>query len=103
MTTSEYCAPRVRPKGRLNIFDNGPCAMQPVFLHYDQKALDDAYDQAVYAPNRDQVLARFAYASELVRKRIGAPERHRYGDAEIEGLDLYRTKKPGAPINVFVH
>jgi len=77
--------------------------MTKVFLHYDQKALDDAYDQAVYAPNRDQVLARFAYASELVRKRIGAPERHRYGDAEIEGLDLYRTKKPGAPINVFVH
>jgi len=47
--------------------------MTKVFLHYDQKALDDAYDQAVYAPNRDQVLARFAYASELVRKRIGAP------------------------------
>ena len=77
--------------------------MTKVFLHYDQKALDDAYDQAVYAPNRDQVLARFAYASELVRKRIGAPERHRYGDAEVEALDLYRTKKSGAPINVFVH
>lgn len=31
-----------------------------VFLDYGQKALDDAYDQAVYAPNRDQVLARLA-------------------------------------------
>jgi len=77
--------------------------MTKVFLDYDQKALDDAYDQAVYAPNRDQILKRLAYTSELVRKRIGAPERHRYGPADIEGLDLYRAKKPGAPINVFVH
>jgi arylformamidase len=38
-----------------------------------------------------------------VRKRIGAPERHQYGEKDIEGLDLYRTQKPGAPINVFVH
>ena len=31
-------------------------AMGPlVWLDMDQKALDDAYDQAVYAPNRDQV------------------------------------------------
>lgn len=77
--------------------------MTKVFLDYDQKALDDAYDQAVYAPNRDQILKRFAYASELVRKRIGAPERHKYGEADIEGLDLYRARKPGAPITVFVH
>ena len=69
-----------------------------VWLDMDQKALDDAYDQAVYAPNRDQVLKRLAYTSELVRKRIGAPERHKYGDKDIEGLDLYRTKKPGAPL-----
>jgi arylformamidase len=77
--------------------------MTKVFLGYDQKALDDAYDQAVYAPNRDQILARLAYTSELVRKRIGAPERHKYGDAEIERLDLYRAKNAGAPINVFIH
>ena len=77
--------------------------MTKVFLDYDQKALDDAYDQAVYAPNREQILKRLAYTSELVRKRIGAPERHKYGHADIEGLDLYRARKPGAPINVFVH
>src|SRR5215212_5251127 len=74
-----------------------------VFLDYDQKALDDAYDQAVYAPNRDQILARLAHTSELVRRRVGAPDRYQYGDADIEGLDLYRARKPGAPINVFVH
>src|SRR6185295_16373787 len=74
-----------------------------VFLDYDQKALDDAYDQLVYAPNRDQVLARFAHASELVRKRIGEPQRFAYGSSPVEGLDVYKTGAANAPVNVFVH
>ncbi len=74
-----------------------------VFLDYDQQALDDAYDQAVYAPNRDQVLARLAAASALVRERLGAPQRFAYGPAPIEQLDLYRTARPNAPVNVFIH
>jgi arylformamidase len=77
--------------------------MAKVFLDYDQKALDDAYDQAVYAPNRDQILGRFARTSELVRQRIGSPERHSYGTAAIEGIDVYRAARAGAPINVFIH
>ena len=77
--------------------------MAKVFLDYDQQALDAAYDQAMYAPNRDQLLARFAHASELVRKRIGAPQRFAYGEQPIEGLDVYRTQQPNAPICVFVH
>ena len=74
-----------------------------VFLDYDQKALDDAYDQAVYARNRDQILARLAAASALARARLGEPLRLAYGDAEIEKLDLYRTGRPDAPVNVFIH
>jgi len=77
--------------------------MSKVFLDYDQAALDAAYDQAAYAPNRDQILARFAHTSELTRRRLGAPERLAYGKTPIEGLDLYRTKKPNAPVLVFVH
>lgn len=74
-----------------------------VFLGYDQKALDDAYDQAVYAPNRDQVLARFASASALVRERLGEPLRLAYGPDDIEKLDVYKTAKPNTPVNVFIH
>src|SRR5256885_16791363 len=77
--------------------------MTKVYLDYDQAALDAAYDQAAYAPNRDQVLARFAHTSELTRRRLGAPERFAYGEKPIEGLDLYRTKKTDAPFLVFVH
>jgi arylformamidase len=77
--------------------------MSHVFLDYDQKALDDAYDQSVYAPNRDQVLARFAQASEMVRKRLGAPQRLAYGSKPNEKMDVYTTKKTNAPVNVFIH
>ena len=74
-----------------------------VFLDYDQKALDDAYDQAVYAANRDQVIARFASASRIARQHLGEPQRLAYGKSPIEGLDLYRTRKPDAPVSVFIH
>ena len=77
--------------------------MQKVFLDYDQAALDAAYDQAAYAPNRDQILARFAHTSELTRRRLGSPERFQYGSSAIEGVDVYRTAKADAPVLVFVH
>src|SRR5260370_33853305 len=73
-----------------------------IFLGYDQKALDDAYDQSVYAPNREQLLARFASASRITRERLGEPQRASYGPGKIEKLDIYKTQKPNAPINVFI-
>ena len=74
-----------------------------VFLDYDQRALDDAYDQAVYAANRDQVIARFAAASRVTRRHLGDPQRFSYGKTAIEALDLYRARKSGAPVSVFIH
>lgn len=75
----------------------------PVWLGMDQKALDDAYDQAVYAPNRDQVLGRNRWNSERTRTRLGAPQRFAYGMAPIEGLDVFAAKQPNAPVHVFIH
>src|ERR1700709_844457 len=74
-----------------------------VWLDMDQKALDDAYDQMVYAPNRDQVHKRHMVNSDRVRARLGAPKRLVYGPKPVEQLDLFATSKPHAPINVFVH
>jgi arylformamidase len=74
-----------------------------VWLDMDQEALDAAYDQQMYAPNRDQVGKRRVANSELTRAIIGDPTRMKYGPTEIEGLDLYATKAPSAPINIFVH
>ena len=75
----------------------------PVFLDYDQAALDAAYDQAAYAPNREQLIKRRIRDSELARRHIGAPERVAYGAGEIERLDVYRTGRAAAPVFVFIH
>jgi arylformamidase len=84
-------APPARAKGPL------------VWLDMDQQALDDAYDQNVYAPNRDQIAKRRLANSAIARARLGEPERFAYGPTPIEGLELYRCKKPNAPIAIFVH
>jgi arylformamidase len=74
-----------------------------VWLDMDQKALDDAYDQMVYAPNRDQVHKRNMFNSDRVRDRLGPPQRKAYGSKPVEALDLFATAKPNAPINIFIH
>ena len=75
----------------------------PVFLDYDQTALDAAYDQAAYAPNREQLIERRIADSATARRRIGDPERVAYGSAEIERIDIYRRAGEAAPVFVFVH
>lgn len=74
-----------------------------VWLDMDQAELDAAYDQNVYAPNREQIVKRYASNSDAVRKRLGAPQRLAYGSSDIEKLDVYRTRTANAPINVFIH
>jgi arylformamidase len=74
-----------------------------VWLDMDQQELDDAYDQVVYAPNRDQVGKRRVANSDRARSVIGAPARVAYGPTEIEKLDIYRSKQANAPVNIFVH
>jgi arylformamidase len=84
--------------------DPTPSAKGPlVWLDMDQKALDDAYDQEVYAPNRELIVKRRHAASDRARQRLGAPQRVAYGPSAIEKLDIFRTDKANAPVNVFVH
>jgi arylformamidase len=81
-----------------------------VWLDMDQRELDDAYDQLVYAPNRDQLTKRRIINSAAARQRIGAPSRFAYGPTPAEGLDVFRPiqangggEKAGAPVAIFVH
>ena len=74
-----------------------------VWLDMDQAELDTAYDQSAWAPNREQLIKRYAAESEAVRARLGAPRRYAYGATPIEGLDVYATTRAHAPINVFIH
>jgi arylformamidase len=74
-----------------------------VWLDLDQQALDEAYDQSVYAPNMQQVIGRYATNSEAARRRLGTARRLAYGPTPKEALDLYAAARSNAPINVFVH
>jgi arylformamidase len=88
----------------MNVHSSTSRAKGPlVFLDMDQQALDDAYDQEVYAPNRALVVERRKAASERARKILGSPKRVTYGPSEHEGLDIFDCGIRGAPVNVFVH
>ena len=73
-----------------------------VWLDMDQRDLDDAYDQSVYAPNQQLIATRRRLASEAMLKRV-TPERIAYGSSEDEKLDIYKTTRANAPINIFIH
>jgi arylformamidase len=74
--------------------------LSKVFLDYDQKALDDQYEQRAWVPHADQIIQRFGVASDAVRSRIGEPRTERYGPAPVETLDIYGS---GRAAFVFVH
>jgi arylformamidase len=83
--------PAARPKG------------PRVWRDMDQPELDAAYDQSKYAANQAQIQERRLVASTRARALLGEPLRLAYGESAIEGLDVYRTRQPNAPVNVFVH
>src|SRR5262249_24546619 len=74
----------------------------PVWLDLDQKGLDDAYDQSVWATNGQQLLDPYAVLSDDVRARLGTPQRFSYGATPVEALDVSRARD-GAPIQIFIH
>jgi arylformamidase len=74
-----------------------------VWRDMDQQALDDAYDQEIWAPNRALIVERRKAASERARAILGEPKRVSYGPTEHEGLDIFDCGIVGAPVNVFVH
>ena len=75
----------------------------PVWRELTQQALDDAYDQAIYAPNRMQILERYNANSALTRQRLGEPRQFRYGAGEKEMLDVFCPSNPSGSINIFIH
>jgi arylformamidase len=74
-----------------------------VFLDYDQVEIDAAYDQRFYAPLGGEITKRYASNSAEVRSRLGEPQREAYGPSAVEKLDIYRAKRPNAPIFVYIH
>ena len=74
-----------------------------VWMDLDQLDLDEAYDQSVYAFNQRFLQERRDERNALMAKVLGKPDRVAYGSAEIEKVDIYRTKRPNAPTMIFLH
>ena len=74
--------------------------MKKVFLDYEQKALDDQYEQRVWVPHADEIIKRYSQKSDEVRSRLGEPRTENYGPTPPETLDIYGSGKKAF---VFVH
>jgi arylformamidase len=74
-----------------------------VWMDMDQHELDEAYDQSVYAFNQRFVQERRNERNALMARVLGKPERVAYGPGEKEKVDIYKTKRPHAPVMVFLH
>jgi arylformamidase len=73
-----------------------------VYLDYTQQALDDAFEQNIWAPNFEELRDKNKLRCAEVRAQCEHFER-RYGTGEHETVEIVPTQKPNAPILLFVH
>jgi arylformamidase len=77
--------------------------MPKVFLDYTQAELDRAYDQLVWAPQRDAIQAEIRKECEAVRMAM-PPRTERYGKREMQVLDVFAPAGASrAPVVVYLH
>ena len=82
----------------------GPRTKGPaVFRDLDQLDIDEGYDNDVYAFNSKTIGERRVFNNRIALSVIGKPERVKYGEAEIERVDIYKAKQPNAPVMIFIH
>ncbi len=88
-----------------------------VYLDYTQAELDAAYDQKVWAANREELIAWYLSEGEKVRARLPHQRSVPYGAGDDETLDIFPAKTgtdhvfpktwsvpdSGAPIHVHIH
>lgn len=72
-----------------------------VFRDYTQGELDRQYEQRSFASNADEIIRRYAAASDSVRVKLGEPETLAYGPTEVEAVDVYGAGRDR--ILAFVH
>lgn len=62
--------------------------------------LNAAYNQYIYAPNREQLMARWALAGDEVVRRLGKPALVTYGAGATENIQLFRAPQDRAPVHI---
>jgi arylformamidase len=74
-----------------------------IWLDYDQHDMNELYDQSVFAFNQKPLLARSDANNVIATATIGKSERFAYGSDPIEGVDVWKTKRPNAPVLIYLH
>ena len=74
-----------------------------IYLDYDQKELDDQYNQRVLVPDAENYIAADRAESARVRAKLDCRIDVAYGPGEDQKLDLFPARAPGAPVAVYMH
>jgi arylformamidase len=74
-----------------------------IWLDYDQQDMNEMYDQGVYAFNQRFTLDRSDANNKIATAIIGKAERFAYGPTPVEGVDVWKTKRPNAPVLIYLH
>lgn len=79
-----------------------------VYLDYTQAELDAAYDQRVWAPNREEIIAWYLSEGARARSRLEHRRDVPYGPGPDEVLDIFPGKVGsestfGVPVHVHIH
>jgi arylformamidase len=78
-------------------------AQQKVFLDYTQQQLDQAYDQAFWTPQLNELQADDGKVSAELRK-VMPPRTEQYGKGEIEQVDIFTPAHArSAPVFIYIH
>ncbi|MEX2614926.1 MAG: alpha/beta hydrolase [Alphaproteobacteria bacterium] len=76
---------------------------ESVWLHYDQQALDDQYNQRILVPNANEYMARHGVLSAQVRAELECRLDVPYGPSDDEKVDIFPAAQKGAPLVVYFH
>ncbi len=76
---------------------------EPVYLKFDQAALDAQYNNRARFPNYDDHFNAWQRWSAETRDRLKGKIDVSFGPSEIEKIDVFPAEDAGAPIYVFIH
>ncbi len=77
--------------------------MTLVYRHFDQAALDAAYNNRAHVPHFMQIVDRFMADSERARATLKPKLDLAYGRDARQKLDFFPAAGKGAPLFVFIH
>jgi arylformamidase len=74
-----------------------------IYLDYDQKALDEQYNNRARFPNFTEHFKSWGEWSARTRATFPGAVDLAFGTSDMEKIDIFPAERPGAPLYVFIH